>query len=129
MRLWGVAKLIGLCSIAVGLLGCGGGKPLPFTNVPVEIPQFTDDVVTTTSVMRVGNNIEETVVLPKAKMEDVEKAIARLKKQGWRQLHADMQVNSWDYILEKDGIQVEMLYRAGRGATVTARRRADVKQE
>lgn len=125
-RLVHIALLVG-ASVLV-LSGCGGGKPLPFSNVKVEIPAFTKDQVTTSSVMRVGKNIEETVFLPSAKNEDVEKAVARLQKKGWRVLQKDMQVSSWFYLLEKDGTQVEMIYRAGSGATVIARRRADTPQ-
>lgn len=117
-----------LSAVVVVLAGCGGGKPLPFSNVKVDIPAFTKDHVTTSSVMRVGKNIEETVLLPSAKNEDVEKAVARLQKNGWRMLQKDMQVSSWFYLLEKDGTQVEMIYRAGYGATVIARRRADAPQ-
>ncbi|MGB9692788.1 MAG: hypothetical protein ACPL7D_11555 [Candidatus Sumerlaeaceae bacterium] len=109
------------------LSGCGSAPPLPFSNVPVTIPAFTSDRPTTTSVMRVGSWIEETVALPSAKLEDVERAVQRLKNEGWRVLQTEMQVNSWQFLLEKEGVQVNFLYHAGRGATVIARRRAEGK--
>jgi len=112
------------------LAGCGPAPRLPFTNVQVDVPAFTSDRPTTTSVLRVGNNIEETVTLPSAKHEDVEKIVDRLKKkEGWRVLRTDMELSSWTYLLEKDGTQLELIYRAGQGATVIARRRADLKKE
>lgn len=109
--------------------GCSGAPPLPFSNIQVDIPAFSSDRPTSSTVMRVGNNIEETILLPQAKLEHVEKAVARLKKQGWRPLRTDATINSWTFLLEKEGLQIEFSYQAGRGATVTARRRADVKQE
>ncbi|MCX7624976.1 MAG: hypothetical protein N2Z21_01995 [Candidatus Sumerlaeaceae bacterium] len=123
-----VMKKAALGALVLLLLGCERETLLPFSNVKVEIPAFTKDSVTTTSVMRVGKNIEETITLPSAKNEDVEKAVSKLQKKGWRILKKDMQVSSWLYMVEKDGIQVEMIYRAGAGATVIARRRADVAQ-
>ncbi len=110
------------------LAACGSAPPLPFSNIRVEVPAFSSDRPTTSSVMRVGSWIEESVELPQAKLENVEKAVARLKKKGWAMLQTDMQVNSWQFLLEKEGVQIEFLYRAGRGATVIARRKADQKE-
>lgn len=123
-----VNKLISLLSLAilvtVVVSGCTKPQPLPFANVDVYIECFSEDRPTSSSVMRVGNRIEETVEVPRAKLEDVEKAVNRLKKRGWRQLQTNMEVNAWSFILEKDGTQVQFLYRAGRGAVVIASRQA-----
>ncbi len=123
-------KLAGVVAVVTALWwGCGGAPRLPFSNIQVDIPAFSSDRPTSSTVMRVGNSIEETILLPEAKLEHVEKAVARLKKQGWRPLRTDATINTWNFHLEKEGIQVEFYYQAGRGATVTARRRADIRQE
>lgn len=123
MRSW--ANVVIIVAVAVRLAACASPPPLPFSNIPVTVESFSGDRPTSSSVMRVGNRIEETVELPQAKLEDVEKAVARLKKQGWRSLQTSMEVNSWSFVLEREGIQLQLLYRAGRGAVVIASRRAD----
>lgn len=109
---------------AQGLSGCGQQRELTFSSVPVTLTGFKSDLPTTTSAVRVGKRIEETALIPSGKLSEVEAVVAHLRKDGWRQMSTDIRVNEVYYMLEKDGIRVELTHRPNSGITIVASRSA-----
>ncbi|MCX7963378.1 MAG: hypothetical protein N2644_02690 [Candidatus Sumerlaea chitinivorans] len=108
----------------LGLSGCGQQRELTFSSVPVTLTGFKSDLPTTTSAVRVGKRIEETALIPSGKLSELESVVARMRKEGWRQMSSDIRVNEVYYMFEKDGVRVELTHRPNSGITIVASRSA-----
>jgi hypothetical protein len=106
------------------LSGCSKDRELTFSSVPVKLVGFKSEVPKTTSAVRVGNRIEETARIPSGKLSELEAVVAQMRKQGWRQMSTDIRVNEVYYMLEKDGVRVELTHRPSFGITIVASRSA-----